>query len=213
MEHHVYVWSLHLVKHAPPNKQNFCRHNFNSYHTSYSKLHLRMLLVCLCFSFLLVCSNKKASFTVLKLCLSTAINHGALTHTRTVSGSCNSIQWKSIIRVLVCICKCVFGGIHVCVFVKLLYLSKMSLCVWPYKHVLQYCALNQGKQTLLPTCITLQHLQYRNSGWYFVIRLIQGHQVSTVPIVVFIGHKYLYIIYKVLLCKSLSRNRNRILYL
>lgn len=31
--------------------------------------------------------------------------------------------------------------------------------VWPYEHVLHSCALDHGKQTLLPTCITLWHLQ------------------------------------------------------
>lgn len=141
-----HVWMIDVVKHAPPNKPNFHGHDFNSYNTSDSKL----LLLSLCFIFVLVCSNKKASFTVLKLRLSSAITHGALTHTRTVSGSCNSLQWKSIIHVIVCICKCVFEGMHMCTFLMLTYLGKTCLRVWPYKH----CALSQGKQTL-PTCITL----------------------------------------------------------
>ncbi len=51
-----------------------------------------------------------------------------------------------------------------CVFVKL---QLPGVCVYVcdfYEHVLHSCALDHGKQTLLPTCITLWHLQYRNSG-------------------------------------------------
>lgn len=67
LELHVSVWSLHLVKHAPPITQNSGRHDLNCYCMSCSKLHLRMLLACLCLNFILVSENKKASFTVVKL--------------------------------------------------------------------------------------------------------------------------------------------------
>lgn len=155
-------WSLHLVKHAPPIKLNSCTHDLNCYCTSCSKLHLRMFQACL-FDL-----GELKQGGIIHSCTALVFKQQEIMVLWHIHTQCldHATQYSENPLFLVWLEACIWK--YECPYVcKTLAFGHMCSCVCLYEHMLHSCALDHGKQTLLPTCITLWHLQYRNSGWHF----------------------------------------------